>query len=359
MAHLAAYIKTSFDLAQFSDFQIITSDKTIYLSSFILKSNIYFKTFFDSNLSSDKTKMDMSTYSSSTPQKLAWYIYSGEFEIDPATTEPDDFFDLVNLTRSWQLVELLHMELRYLYAKWKSILEQDIGYASTLHLHFRDHPKIEWKYKKNYGEVYHEYTQYWSGKELMECVSKFLTENKKQISAELIGTDLFEKLPECVQTDVLVRFGKYEKIPLSIKYLHHFSEAFQKYYKPESKIFTLKQISLLKGEINIGGPDYLPIIANRTVSLKSLIPFRATLYTYIGEVVKSDHSGMLKINVVGTLKKSSCLYAEGESFEIVKLSWNGDEIDEALSGETYSITLKNCPKPLKSETPLFIMETIV
>jgi hypothetical protein len=354
MAHLSEYIKKTFNQPNGSNFLIRAEGKVIYLHSYIMKSIPYFETFFSSGVTKDKSNINCESYFAA--YKLSHYIYTGEFEIENSTS-PEEFFDLVELTESWQLPkEIKAKQFMYLYSQWKQMLKQNIENANYLCLHFENEPEVSWRV----GNDLYVTNRFWSGKKLIAHIEEFLVANYEEITREMIDGPAVKLLGENARLGLYVKFGLYEKLNEYKGSLEHFSDFIDAYYDPKSRIFTLNQLSALKTSIlhkKNNKNDRVILPHSKSLLIESFLPFRAYMYTYIGFVEDQSKDAMrIKCNVL--IKKSNIVYFDDIGYRIKSIHWNDEELDIALPGETYSIALEDCAKLPDKNRAVFTVDVV-
>jgi len=346
------HIKSLFNQQTLSDFVLIDDKgKKLYLHKLILYVNPYFKQFFESAVTADKSQMKVNSFEAA--ERLVWYLYTGEF-VMPEHFEPSDFVDLCDLVEMWQLPKSIKESLfQYLESRWQTILNVDLGYGNILLRHFNDQPSIELQKKYSTGGTY---KVNWSSRILKDSLIKHMEDKKDSITLEMTDWDLFKLLPSQSQVEVLVRLGAYNKI--SLESLRGLVGYINKYYDPKTKVFTPKQLSAFKTSKLIGGPKCAGATGkseDKTLVVKSLVPFSGRMYHYLGEVSgkSKQHSSIFvplesnfntQLLQSGSYDKKLCV--SGQIYTIKSIYLDTEEITsgECFTGSEYSLALVEAEK---------------
>ena len=332
---ISTYIQSLYDTKDYSDFKLYEAEgsfydeNVIYLHKMILVSNPYFKSFFESAVCADKSKMQVESIVAAND--LASYIYGSEFNID-LHIEPNQFLALVRLTEQWLMPkEILAAEFHYLYGNWKSFLETDISLADQLYLHFNNHPE-----SNIIGMIP------WSGKILAEKILLYLSTLSLPKSA--LDWHLFNLLSEECQLRTIISYNAFEKLNNFSGNLSKLPKLITDFYKQENGFFSAEQLCVLKIANYITKNkstdlvDKIPIEASMALVVESFVPFKAILYRSVSLVHgKSEKLHSIIITPKIKINRTDKLYFGEACHQIKSIYWNTTDVEHALPGNSYHI----------------------
>lgn len=335
---LANYVFTSYDNPSKSDFQIIADGRVLHLSKFILRSIEYFETFFSTPIGKEKKSLEINYYFA--VKRLTMYIYglkSGLPTVDEELS-PDEFVQLIDLADEWLLHDQVMEHLFiYLVHHWRRLLNSNIRYAGRFYLHFRDQ-----------GETWVN-DDIWTGLELMAEIRTYLENNLDRISSEMLDMEIIENLDYNSKLTIYMKCGRYEKLNNLLKENHtlHLRDRLQKYYDPVEKVFTFRQLSILKDYrtvVHYDDPDKeffvkFPYTTDGLV-LRSLVPFKGTLYRPIEVVSITKRRLHVYIGDVALCSGDS-LYINDKITKTVKITWMGEVIEKTLPNLNYCLEVED------------------
>jgi len=109
-----SYFLSQFDNPSYSDFKLVCRDKVLHLHKLILVQIEYFKTFFESGVNSDKSKMEIEQEHYDSAIRLIKYIYgenANGYLIIENPIQINKLMDLIILTDMWQFPKKIREQL--------------------------------------------------------------------------------------------------------------------------------------------------------------------------------------------------------------------------------------------------------
>lgn len=246
-------------------------------------------------------------------EMLCRFIHTGEFELIDQKITANDFVDLKILAQIFEMPTEIHIIINnYAANNWQFFVASDINIIPILYLHFRN---------------------------LHNHLIKYLNDNHNVITKEMFDWEILELLDTNKLIEVYIKFGAYERLNDLSTDFSNVPSLIDKYYNSTTKIFTLKQLSLLKSSHCIISND-IPLHTNnsRVLQMTSFVPFIAKHYTMVGTIHgKSNQFKSIFIKPLISIQKTDKLFINNSEYTVKCIFWKTDEVDEALVGESFSI----------------------
>lgn len=334
------HIITMFDNPLFSDFKIVLekTKECVHVLSYIMIRNKHFETFLTTKVGdAKKTLYKVDVENVKIVRMLAYHIYTEEFSITDDLSL-NDFIDLVDLSNMWEMPEQIKKYLAtYILKNWKRYVESDINNILILHSRF-------------------------DSQSLRTELLNYMISIKHLITPEMLDWNISKLLPNEIFLEICVKDAAYSKLNDFDGDLEDLPRLLKTYYKPNSKIFTHKQLSSMKNSDHIWLSEYeqlSDLMSGTALVIESFVPFKARKYEKIGIVHgKSSKFKSILIKPVKSLKKTERIFFDDNIYEIKLIFWNTEEVDEAIPGESYSIAPKDLDKLPNRNTIVYRVENL-
>lgn len=182
--------------------------------------------------------------------------------------------------------------------------------------------------------------------------SKMLQRNISKFPMESLDWPVWEKLDPGYghRLELCIKFKQFERLDkelftggdaIRMLNISSLKEGFRM-MKDKKEFNHIQASAILSCEVVFFHPtcNYIFKEFNRILLIRSFSPFKAEYFVPCGVVVgKSKKWKTILIQMSSPVRRGQELYFDGNYHEINKIVWEGDEVDEALQGETYSMGL--------------------
>lgn len=305
-----------FNNSQFSDFKIMQQNDAnnfISVHKLILTKNLYFKTFFSSEITKNKSQMEVKSLKDA--YIIIEYIYKNEINI----TSENDIFEIYDLSKMW-----------FCYENIKSTIIEFIKVELSSYL--KDIKKFT-----SYVELF---------TELETDIIKYYEKNKNEFPIELFDYAIFDHFDLKYQLYFIFMHQKYNE------FINFSNVVIMNYLRKRNKILSQvcndKQMSFVKRIKYIYESNDVFFNDNEKNELfdynlivKSIIPFKAIIYIYIGIISKIVKNGII-INCVKSLKIGDTIFVinKYKKIRIIK-SIRNKKVSKCYPCNTYFIPWLN------------------
>lgn len=323
----------------------------IYAHKCILQFNDYFKTFFTTSMRSGKDVDKESNAEVIIVDDLPIidiilrHIYEGN-EINLKNISVTNFYSLTCLASEWLMNNLKKQLFLHIFHNINTFLENDISNLQWIDNHFGDMAEIiftEYREEYFYGRArINPENKKINGYQLIRECENYIDKNLFKVPIDILNWNIFKKLSQKIQCRIYIAHNLFEKLAdikdsSVVKELH--TLIFNSYNR-NSKYLTLKQFYAFKNCDGIITSKNQIINQTRAVGIVSYKPLEIIKYTYIGQITFNKWG--LDINAINNFNTNDTIFFNDKKYIIDSIQWYDQDVDEAVIGEIFNITLKDC-----------------